>query len=98
MSPIPAVLKYLRMPPGAQVAYDAKALAVYSRLNGACDLIVQDASSLAAQGERLSFADLQLRAQAVDQARAPLACTVRTPYKTLARLARWALRVQAKAT
>ena len=52
-----------------QVAYDAKALAVYSRLNGACDLIVQDASSLAAHNERLSFADLQLRAQAVDQAR-----------------------------
>ena len=60
---------------GRQVAYDAKALAVYSRLNGACDLIVQDASSLAAQGERLSFADLQLRAQAVGQVRAGEALT-----------------------
>ncbi len=54
----------------AQVAYNPKTLAVYSRLNGACDIIVQDASSFCAEGERLSFAELQLRAQAVDQARA----------------------------
>ena len=50
-----------------QVAYNPKALAVYSRLNGACDIIVQDSSSFCGRGERLSFAELQLRTQAVDQ-------------------------------
>lgn len=52
----------------AQVAVEPKALVVYSRMNSDCKLIVQDSSSLCAEGEELSYATLQLRAQAVDQA------------------------------
>lgn len=51
----------------AQVAVEPKALVVYSRMNGDCKLIVQDSSSLCAEGEQVSYATLQLRAQAVDQ-------------------------------
>ncbi|KAK9908516.1 hypothetical protein WJX75_009020 [Coccomyxa subellipsoidea] len=50
-----------------QVAVEPKALVVYSRMNGDCKLIVQDSSSLCAEGEQVSYATLQLRAQAVDQ-------------------------------
>lgn len=50
-----------------QVSVDPKALVVYSRMNGSCELVVQDSSSLCAEGEEVSFATLQLRAQAVDQ-------------------------------
>jgi hypothetical protein len=41
-------------------------------MNGSCELVVQDSSSLCAEKEEVSFATLQLRAQAVDQARHPL--------------------------
>ena len=52
-----------------QVAVEPKALVVYSRMNGDCKLIVQDSSSLCSEGEEVSYATLQLRAQAVDQVR-----------------------------
>lgn len=52
-----------------QVAVEPKALVVYSRMNGDCKLIVQDSSSLCAEDEQLSYATLQVRAQAVDQVR-----------------------------
>ena len=45
----------LSPPSKLQVAYNPKALVVYSRLNGDCDLIVQDSSSFCAEGEALSL-------------------------------------------
>lgn len=58
------------------MAVDPKALVVYSRLHAGCELIVQDSSSLAAEGEEASFLQLQLRAQAVDQVRASVSIQV----------------------
>lgn len=50
-----------------QVAVDPRALVVYSRLHAGCELVVQDSSSLCAEGEEVNFLALQLRAQSVGQ-------------------------------
>ena len=56
---------------GAQVAYDPRALAVYSEVDGACRVRVHDAAVFCARGEAVPFWTLQMRAQAAQQARAP---------------------------
>ncbi len=54
---------------GAQVAYDPRALAVYSEVGGACHVRVHDAGEFCAPGEAVPFWTLQMRAQAAQQAR-----------------------------
>lgn len=58
-----------------QVAVDPRALVVYSRLHAGCELVVQDSSSLCAEGDEVNFLTLQLRAQSVGQVCTDLAGT-----------------------
>ena len=51
------------------MAYDPRALAVYSEVGGACRVRVHDAGELCAPGEAVPFWTLQMRAQAMQQAR-----------------------------
>ena len=51
------------------MAYDPRALAVYSEVGGACHVRVHDASEFCAPGEAVPFWTLQMRAQAAQQAR-----------------------------
>ena len=50
------------------MAYDPRALAVYSEVGGACHVRVHDASEFCAPGEAVPFWTLQMRAQAAQQA------------------------------
>ena len=65
------------------MAVEPKTLVVYSRMNGDCKLIVQDSSSLCSEGEEVSYATLQLRAQAVDQVRFHVNCMLQNRWWSL---------------
>ena len=54
-------------PSSCQVAVDPRFLKAYMQLGAESDLMVQDASAFAAQGEALSFLQLQARAASVRQ-------------------------------
>jgi hypothetical protein len=54
-------------PPLRQVAAEPRFLAAYMSLGRESDLVVQDASAFAAEGEQLSFLQLQARAASVRQ-------------------------------
>ena len=77
------------------MAYDPRALAVYSEVDGACRVRVHDAAAFCARGEAVPFWTLQMRAQAAQQARAPgpaPACTrcCRAPARPCDQPSPWA--------